>query len=66
MQTFTFNGKELPLMPHQTLQALLMGQKNLENCAIMVNGQHVPREQYTDIRVQAGDVIECVRMMQGG
>ena len=66
MQTLTFNGKEIPLMPGQTLQSLLMGQKNLEGMAVMVNGQHVPRDQYGDRMIQAGDVIECVQMMQGG
>lgn len=67
MHVFVFNGKEIPLVPGQTIQLLLSArQDGGTGVAIMRNGVHVPREAYRTTEIQVGDVIECVSMMQGG
>ena len=67
MITLTVNGKqrelEGPIPLADFLQAINVP---TQFTAVARNGRVLPREQYCQVTLQAGDVLEIVRMVGGG
>ncbi|TAK75266.1 MAG: sulfur carrier protein ThiS [Dehalococcoidia bacterium] len=63
--TVRVNGEARTLGPGTTL-ADLVPVEWARGVAVARNGEIVPRAQWGDTPVQAGDVIEIVRPVQGG
>jgi sulfur carrier protein len=63
------NGEERPLPDDSTIRALLLdldvepGEKGV---AVAVNGEVVPRQEWSSKGLTAGDRVELVRAVQGG
>lgn len=65
--TITLNGAEITVAEGLTLGELV-DKRGLERrmIAIEYNGEIIPRHDYDDTLVQAGDVLEVVHMVGGG
>jgi sulfur carrier protein len=63
----TMNGAEIDVESGLTL-GQLVDNKGLERkmIAIEYNGEIIPRHDYDDTEVRAGDVLEVVHMVGGG
>ena len=61
------NGKERALEGSVDLETYLSSfGVNLEHVAVGYNGEVVTKEQYADLRLRDGDVLEIVRPVGGG
>ncbi|WP_018151309.1 sulfur carrier protein ThiS [Leeia oryzae] len=60
------NGEERTLPDVDTLQSALDQIGAVPPYAVAVNASFVPRSQYAQLQVQAGDAIEVVQAMAGG
>lgn len=67
MVEFEFNGK-LHKSPAQTTIRGLLENARIESryCAVEVNEEILPKDQYDHYRVQPGDRIEVVTLVGGG
>jgi len=62
-----FNGEKMTLSQEITLLEFLKIQKyELQSFAVAVDETFIPRHQYGDIILKAGNHIEVVTAMQGG
>ena len=67
MIAITVNGKPRNIERELDLPDLLAQfDVNPKLVAVAINGDVVPKTQYTSARVRAGDTIEIVRMVGGG
>ncbi len=67
MIRITINGKEVQIESPMTVEQLLDTVDVPPNyLAVEVNGQVVPREDYTAATVGAGDEVEVVTLVGGG
>ena len=61
------NGKPRDLEDSMDLESYLTSfGVNLEHVAVGYNGEVVKKEQYADLRLRDGDVLEIVRPVGGG
>ena len=61
------NGKPREVEEDINLETYLMGfDVNLKFVAVGYNGDVIKKEQFTDITLQNGDVLEIVRPVGGG
>ena len=63
------NGEEHPLPGDGEISSLLTDLgvgPDRKGVAIAVNGELVPRQQWDNVRLAAGDQVELVRPVQGG
>jgi thiamine biosynthesis protein ThiS len=67
MVEFEFNGTPHKIPPQTTIGGLLVSAR-IESrfCAVEVNEQILPKDQYETYRVQPGDRIEVVTLVGGG
>lgn len=67
MITITLNGKTRDLEAGVTVSALLelLG-VNPQRVAVAVNGEVVPRREWSDVAIGDGDTVEIVRAVGGG
>ncbi len=67
MITLTVNGKRRELAVETDLRSLL-DELQIDPRAVAVahNGEVVPRDRYSIIRLREGDTLEIVRMVGGG
>ena len=68
-KVITVNGEERPFAGEQEITSLLrdMGiQFDEKGVALAVNGEVVPRAEWSSVRLAAGDHVEVVRAVQGG
>jgi len=65
--TLTVNGKRRELAAETDLPSLL-DELQIDPRAVAVahNGEIVPRDRYSTIRLREGDTLEIVRMVGGG
>lgn len=62
-----FNGDVLSVPPDCTVQHLLQTLQLLgKRLAVEINGQIVPRSQFTELRLQNDDRVEIVQAIGGG
>lgn len=67
MITITLNGKPRDLEGPTTLTDFLQTLGvDLEHIALARNSHVVPRDQWAQVTIEDGDVIEIVRMVGGG
>lgn len=67
MMQITVNGKPRDLEREMQLPDFLRTHEiDPRLVAVAINGEVVPREQYDQVRVRAGDTLEVVRMVGGG
>ncbi|MFM8573601.1 MAG: sulfur carrier protein ThiS [Pirellula sp.] len=67
MVEFQFNGIPQKSPVQTTVRGLLEALKiEARFCAVEVNEQILPRDQYESYRVQSGDRIEVVTLVGGG
>ncbi len=63
----TVNGKPSEVDDGTTVSALVRDLGlTVRTVAVELNGEPVLREDYDDIRLEEGDVVEVVRPVQGG
>ena len=61
------NGKERPIDDSQDLETYLNSfGLDLTHVAVGYNGEVLEREQYPDVTLQDGDILEIVRPVGGG
>jgi sulfur carrier protein len=63
------NGEERPLPDDSTILALLLDldvEPGERGVAVAVNGEVVPRQEWSARALTAGDRVELVRAVQGG
>ena len=63
------NGEERPLPEGSTILALLQDldvEPGERGVAVAVNGEVVPRQEWSSKALTAGDRVELVRAVQGG
>ena len=61
------NGKERPIDASQDLETYLNSfGLDLTHVAVGYNGEVLEREQYPDVTLQDGDILEIVRPVGGG
>ncbi|MEI6525264.1 MAG: sulfur carrier protein ThiS [Planctomycetota bacterium] len=67
MVEFEFNGTPQKAQAATTIRGLLESSR-IESrfCAVEVNEQILPKDQYDSYRVQSGDRIEVVTLVGGG
>jgi len=67
MITLVVNGKRRELAAETDLPSFL-GELQIDPRAVAVahNGEIVPRDRYSTIRLREGDTLEIVRMVGGG
>jgi glycine oxidase len=67
MISVTINGKPRALDGEESLLKLLASLGvNVRLVAVAINGEVIPKRQYSQTSVRAGDAIEIVRMVGGG
>ena len=69
MKTITVNGEARPVPGGGTVAALLLEMEvplDRRGVAVAVNGEIVPREQWTSARLSDGDRVDVVTPVQGG
>ena len=67
MINLVVNGKPRDLEDSIDLESYLISfGVNLEHVAVGYNGEVVKKEQYADLRLRDGDVLEIVRPVGGG
>lgn len=67
--TIVVNGEERAMPPDGAILALLAGlgiDPAERGVAVAVNGEVVPRQEWSSKRLTAGDRVELVRAVQGG
>jgi len=62
----TINGQEYPADGQTLLAWLTANNYNVERIAVEKNGEIVPKRQYADTVLQAGDRLEVVSFVGGG
>jgi sulfur carrier protein len=63
----TVNGKQREIDAEMDLPAFLARfDINPRLVAVAINGDVIPKTEYTSARVRAGDALEIVRMVGGG
>ena len=60
------NGEERDAAGQTITEYLEAANYNPKVIVVEQNGEIVPKEQYNDIKIQDGDVIEVVSFMGGG
>lgn len=60
------NGEALELKQLTSLDEFMRQQGQEGPSAVALNGRFVPKSQYRETHIQAGDNIEIVAPMQGG
>ena len=67
MLTVSINGESVQFNNSITIEALLLQQGNEKRrLAVAINGEFVPRSQYTQTRISHGDEIDIVTAVGGG
>ncbi|MBX2859476.1 MAG: sulfur carrier protein ThiS [Cellvibrionaceae bacterium] len=64
--SITVNGEAVELKELTSLDQFMRQHAQDGPTAVAVNGQFVPKSQYRETNIQAGDAIEIVAPMQGG
>ena len=63
----TVNGKPREIDGETDLSSFLRAfDINPKLVAVAINGDVIPKREYVDVRVRAGDAVEVVRMVGGG
>jgi sulfur carrier protein len=69
-QTITVNGeeREIPIGYELTelMRSLDLDPVHASGTAIAVNEEVIPRKQWEDVALEAGDTVEIVQAQQGG
>jgi sulfur carrier protein len=67
MISLTVNGEEREIADTFSIAEFLEECKLLSTIVVVeLNGDIVPRERHSEIRLESGDVLEIVQMMAGG
>ena len=66
MMTISLNGKSSEIDADHLLEALIAWRYTLDQCAVAVNGEFVPRSEYANTRLHPGDEIDIVSAVGGG
>lgn len=65
--TITLNGEPHEIAPDTTIAALIDGvQGSSRGSAVVVDGEVVPRGQWSSVRLRAGQHVELITAVQGG
>lgn len=67
-ETFTLNGKLRPLSGETVEDAVALAgiDPKMRGVAVAVNAQVLPRAQWTQTKIKAGDRVDVVRPLAGG
>ncbi len=66
-QTITLNGKEIEVAPGTTIGALLDAREiERRMVAVELNGEIIPRYDFDETGIAAGDHLELLQMVGGG
>ncbi len=67
MLTLSLNGDAITIDPTSTLSLLLDQQGyQAQKIAVAINGEFVPRSQYSDITINEGDQVDVIQAVGGG
>lgn len=66
MTKIVYNGETKQIEARTVAELLLEVETDSRSCAIAVNANFVPRNEYGTTHLQAGDQVEVLVPMQGG
>ena len=66
MINVSLNGATIAVQTRNLLQALRGWQYVLDQSAVAINGEFIPRATYADVELSDGDQIEVVGAVGGG
>ena len=65
--TVTANGREIPVAPPCTIEALLVTQGLLPRSVVVeLNGEAVSPSEFSQRQIKSGDRLEIVKIVAGG